>query len=363
MLRFDDTDVARSRIEYAESIERDLTWLGIVPAAILRQSDRFALYGAAAQRLKESGRLYPCFETADELDLRRKRMQARGLPPIYDRAALALTDAARARPRRPRDASRIGASFWRPAPSAGRISCAATATSTAPRCPTTVLVREDGSYLYTLPSVVDDIDLGITHVIRGEDHVTNTGPCRSRSSARSVAPFPPSGTTTCSWTCRARGLSKRTGALSLTSLREGGIEPLAVAAMAVLTGSSAAVQPVASLDALGALVDLAHLSRAPARFDENELTALSAKTLHAMAYETAAPRLAERRITGPVAEAFWLAVRGNLDRFDDVAPWWAVVQGPITPVIEGCGAVAAGAGAAAPRIRGPSRHGPPGRPR
>ncbi len=196
-----------------------------------------------------------------------------------------------------------------------------------------VLIREDGSYLYTLPSVVDDIDLGITAVIRGEDHVTNTA-VQIQIFRALDGHVPAFGHHNLLTDLQGEGLSKRTGALSLAGLRDAGIEPLAVAAMAVLTGSAVAVRPVSSLDELAAMVDLDKLSRAPARFDEAELTALSARTLHAMSFAQAEPRLLALRITGPQAEPFWLAVRGNLTRLDDAAAWWAVVKGLTVPVVE-----------------------------
>lgn len=332
VLRLDDTDRARSRDEYAESIAADLAWLGLLADETVRQSDRLDLYEAAAERLKASGRLYPCYETAAELERRRKRQEAAGLPPIYDRAALALSmderRALEAQGRTPHWRFRLEGESERWTDLVRGDSTIAVASLSDP-----VLVRQDGSALYTLPSVVDDIALGITHVIRGEDHVTNTAVQIQIFRALGAA-VPAFGHHNLLVDDRGEGLSKRTGALSLTRLRHDGVEALAVAAMAVLTGSAAAVRPVGSLDDLASLVDLAHLSRAPARFDEAELTALSAKTLHAMAFADAAPRLLANRISGPPAAPFWHAVRGNLARFDEVASWWAVVEGPIDPLVE-----------------------------
>ena len=337
VLRFDDTDLERSREEYAASIVTDLAWLGIVPDAVVRQSQRVALYHAAATRLREIGRLYPCYETADELDRRRKRQQARGLPPVYDRAALQLTQSERERleaeGRRP---------HWRFHLDPGEVTwddlvrgpCHADAGSLSDP----VLVREDGSFLYTLPSVVDDLDLGITHVIRGEDHVTNTAVQLQIFAALGEGrPLPRFAHHNLLTAASGEGLSKRSGALSLTSLRERGIEALAVAALAVLTGTSAAIQPVTSLKALGALFDLGHVSRTSAKFDEAELEALSARTLHAMPLSGLEDRLAELGIGRGAEvdlEAFWLAVRGNLAKLADAGVWWGVVCGPVTPLIE-----------------------------
>ena len=333
VLRFDDTDTERSREEYAESIEADLHWLGILPDLVVRQSDRFSLYGEAVERLKQAGRLYPAYETADELDRRRKRLQARGLPPVYDRAALSLTPeqitAYEAEGRRP---------HWRfklaPEPVSWDDLVRGPSTIDCASLSDPVLVREDGTYLYTLPSVVDDIDLSITHVIRGEDHVTNTAVQIQLFTALGRTPPPAFAHHNLLTTASGEGLSKRSGALSIGALRDDGIEALAVAAMAVLTGSSAALRPVTSLEDLATGFDLAHLSRTPARFDEAELRALSAKTLHGLPFASVADRLALFGIVGPKAEAFWDAVRGNLAHFAEAAEWWGVVEDAVIPIIE-----------------------------
>lgn len=330
VLRLDDTDRERSREEYARAIVEDLAWLGIAPDATVRQSDRIGIYDDAAARLREAGRLYACYETADELERKRKRQLARGLPPIYDRAALALTPderaALEAEGRRPHWRFRLEPRevAWRDLVRGEvRVDCASLSDP--------VLVREDGSYLYTLPSVVDDVDLGITHVVRGEDHVTNTAVQIQIFEALGASP-PAFGHHNLLTDASGEGLSKRMGHLSLRSLREGGLEPMAVAALAVLVGSSEAVRPVESLDALGALVDLARISRAPARFDEAELEGLNARLLHETPYEAVADRLAALGIGG--GAAFWEAVRKNVSRLPQARDWWGVVEGPIAPVIE-----------------------------
>jgi glutamyl-tRNA synthetase len=330
VLRFDDTDVERSRTEYADQTEADLAWLGIPPDLVVRQSDRMALYAEAAERLKEAGRLYPCYETADELERRRRIQLTRGRPPIYDRAALALTEEDRRaledEGRRPHWRFRLEPRIveWTDhvrGPS--HVDCASLSDP--------VLVREDGTYLYTLPSVVDDIALGITDVVRGEDHVTNTG-VQIQVFEALGGKAPAFGHHNLLTTMSGEGLSKRSGALSLRQLAEDGYEPLAVAALAVLVGSSESVRPVADLAELASLVDLAHISRAPARFDESELDALNARFVHAMSYDVARPRLEALHIAG--GEAFWNAVRANLGRFGDALRWWGVVEGPVVPEIE-----------------------------
>ncbi len=329
ILRFDDTDRERSKQEFADGIVEDLAWLCIPPDVSVRQSDRVPLYDEASRLLREAGRLYPCYETEDELDRRRKRQQARGLPPVYDRAALALTDAEKAgleaQGRKP---------HWRfllehrtvtwPDLVRGEshVDCASLSDP--------VLIRADGSYLYTLPSVVDDIDLGATDVIRGEDHVTNTAVQIQITLALGGA-VPRYGHHNLLTTATGEGLSKRLGHLSLRMLREDGLEALAVATLAVLVGSAEAVRPVASLDELAGLIDLGRLSRAPARFDEAELSSLNSKLLHHLPYEAVAERL--RALGIEAGEAFWNAVRGNVARLTEASEWAGIVAGPIDPEI------------------------------
>jgi len=332
ILRFDDTDRERSKAEYAASIEEDLAWLGVTHDLVRRQSERIAVYDAAADKLKAQGRLYPAYETAEELDRRRKRQQALGRPPIYDRAALRLTDADRAgleaSGRKPHWRFKLEPTTLRwddLVRGESHIDCASLSDP--------VLQREDGTYLYTLPSVVDDIEFGVTHVIRGEDHVTNTA-VQIQIFEALAGGAPRFGHHNLLIDAGGEGLSKRTGALSIASLREKGVEALAVAALAVLVGSAEAVRPVASLDELAQLVDLEHLSHGAARFDEAELDALSARVLHQTPYAAVADRLAALGIGGSNAEAFWNAVRGNLSRLSDATIWRQVVEGDVAPVVE-----------------------------
>jgi len=330
ILRFDDTDLARSKQEYADSIETDLRWLGIPPDVIVRQSERFPLYDDAASRLKALGRLYACYETPEELEFRRKRQLARGLPPIYDRAALKLSDEDRANleveGRRPHWRFRLDHRnvAWN---DLVRGECHVDCGSLSDP----VLVREDGTYLYTLPSVVDDIDLRITHVIRGEDHVTNTA-VQIQIFEALGASVPTFAHHSLLITASGEGLSKRLGHLSVKGLRDAGLEPQAVASLAVLVGSAEAVRPVADLSELARLIDFSHISRAPAKFDEHELEHLNARLIHEMPYEAARERLA--KMDADEGEAFWNAVRGNLTKVQDAVQWAKVVRGPVTPVIE-----------------------------
>ena len=332
ILRFDDTDLERSKAEYAEAIEKDLAWLGVAPDLVRRQSERMAAYDAAAEDSRPR---------AVSIPPTRRRKSSTGAASASRRSAVRRSMTARRCASSDAERAALEASGRRPhwrfrleprtvrwddmVRGESRIDCASLSDP--------VLRREDGSYLYTLPSVVDDIEFGVTHVIRGEDHVTNTGAQIQIFEALAGA-APRFGHHNLLTDAGGEGLSKRTGALSIASLREKGVEPLAVAALAVLVGSAEAVRPVASLDELAAMVDLAHLSHGAARFDEAELDALSARTLHHMPYEAVADRLEALGIAGPGAEAFWLAVRGNLARLDEAAIWRQVVEGEIAPIVE-----------------------------
>lgn len=325
VLRYDDTDTARSTQEYADGIAADLDWLGIKPHRVEWQSKRFARYGAVAESLRAAGRLYPCYETADELDRRRKRQMARGAPPVYDRASLKLTDDEKrkleAEGRKPHWRFRLD----------GRVVEWNDLIRGPQHIDTTglsdpVLVREDGTYLYTLPSVIDDIDFGITHVIRGEDHVVNTAVQIEITEAMG-GKIPAYAHHSLLTGADGKGLSKRLGSLSIASMREGGLEPMAVVSHAALLGTSDNIHPCSDY---GELVDgfaLEKLSRAPARFDEAELLQLNAKLLHHLPWDAVKHRLPDD------SEAFWLAVRGNISRLSDTETWRNVINGPITPVI------------------------------
>lgn len=330
VLRIDDTDAARSTAEFEAGIVEDLAWLGLDHDLFARQSERLARYEAAADRLKASGHLYPAFETPDELERKRRLRLARGLPPVYDRSALSISEDERARleaeGRRP---------HWR-----FKLSGGPCAWEDLVRGPTSidtgsisdpVLVREDGSFLYTLPSVVDDIELSISTIIRGEDHVTNSG--AQIEIFRALGAEPPAlGHVPLLIGAEGEKLSKRSGALSIESLRADGIEPLAILSLLAKLGTSDAIEPRLSLDALVAEFDLAKIGRAPARFDPEELQHLNARIVRELPYEAVAERLAALGVGG--GAAFWEAVRGNLARLAEAAEWWAVVAGPIAPVVE-----------------------------
>ena len=336
LLRLDDTDAARSTPEFAQGIEADLRWLGLGWDRFARQSERFDFYTAATGKLKQSGRLYPCYETPEELELRRKIQLGRKKPPVYDRAALKLTDADRAKleaeGRRPHWRFRLdhGVTAWDDLIH-GRVEIDMASLSDP------VLVRSDGYPLYTLSSVVDDGDLGITHVIRGEDHVTNTAAQIQLFAALDYA-VPVFGHFSWLLDAEGAGLSKRIGSLSLADLREQGYEPMALNSLLARLGSADPVEPQLDVQALVAGFDLGRFSRAPARLDPHELDLLNARILHASDFNTVRDRL-----PAGVTEAFWLAIRGNIGRLTEAADWWPVVSGEIATVIEDPAVVAAAA--------------------
>lgn len=334
VLRIDDTDLERSTKENEDLIETDLKWLGLVWDERYNQSKRFDIYQKAADYLKAAGRLYPAYETAEELDRRRKVQLSRGLPPVYDRAALNLTAdeiaAFEAEGRKPHwrfrlDGKRVA---WE---DLVRGHCEVDTTSMSDP----VLIREDGAFLYTLPSVVDDMDMKITHVIRGEDHVANTGTQLEIFEALQDlfdAPLPAFAHMPLLVGADGEGLSKRLGSMSISQMREDGIEPLAITSHLAKIGTSDPLEAAPSLEALAGLQDFAKMGRAPARYDFDDLMRLNAGVLQAMTYAEARPRLEALR--SDLGELFWDTVRMNLHKFGEVTEWAQIVNGDITPRIE-----------------------------
>lgn len=331
LLRMDDTDDERSTAAFAAGIEEDLAWLGLRHDLFARQSDRIAEYVKAADKLKAAGHLYPCYETADELERKRKRQQARGKPPIYDRAALALTAEDRAKleaeGRKP---------HWRFKLSGEKTSfddmIFGTFDVNSDSLSDPVLVREDGRFLYTLPSVVDDIDFAITHVIRGADHLTNTGVQIQIFEALGATP-PVFAHYSLLQGPEGRPLSKREDAdFSLASLRAAGYEPMAINSLLARLGTSEPVEPRIGLDELAAAFHIETLGRADIRFDPLDLDKMNAALLHLLPYDAIRGRLGASGFD--LGADFWDAVKPNLAKFSDVALWAKIVSGPIDPVIE-----------------------------
>ena len=327
ILRLDDTDTERSTEEFAEGIKEDLTWLGLDWDSIFRQSDRFELYDKAAQKLKDEGRLYPCYETAQELDLKRKVQLGQGKPPVYDRAGLNLT---------PEDVAKYEAdgrsAHWRfklltPARVKWTDLVKGELSFDMESLSDPILIREDGSYLYTLPSVVDDIDYEITHIMRGEDHTTN--------SAVQVQLFEALGGKSpelCHFSLltgiKGEGLSKRLGSASINSYREEeGLEAMSLMCLLARLGSSLPILPFTDVKELIESFDFTTFSRSAAKFDPHELEVINAKILHQTEFEDIKSRI-------DITEDFWNIARANIKKLKDIHELLLIIKGPITPKIE-----------------------------
>ena len=322
LLRIDDTDVARSREEYVAAIRADLAWLGLAPDGEERQSQRFALYEREFQKLVAAGRVYRCYESAQELDLKRKVLLGRGLPPIYDRAALALGEADHAARTAAGEAPHWRFLLDRDAPIEWDDAIRGPQHFDAAQMSDPVIRRADGSWLYMLPSVIDDIAMGVTDVLRGEDHVSNTATQLQMFTA--LGAQPPRFAHEALLVGAEGKLSKRLGSLGLAELREAGIEPEALVALLARLGTSDPVDPALTAQDLAAAFDLAHFGRAPARFDEAELHRVNAAIVHRLPFARAAHLL-----PAGMTEAGWDAIRPNLAHIGEAAEWWQVVTGPV----------------------------------
>ncbi len=320
LLRIDDTDLERSKEEYVAGIRADLAWLGIVPDGEERQSARFALYEEKFEALKAAGRVYACYETPEELDLRRKVLLGRGLPPVYERKA---ADAPVPEGRTPHWRFKLDHDAlieWE-----DRVRGHQKFDPKLLSDP--VIRRADGSWLYMLPSAIDDVEMGVTDVVRGEDHVTNTATQIQMFTAMGARP--PHFAHEALLTGSEGKLSKRLGSLGMDAFREQGIEPMAVIALLARLGTSDPVDPFTTPQPLIESIDFARFGRAPARFDEGELAQLNARILHQTPYEAVATRLPEG-----MTEAGWETIRPNLERLSDAAHWWAIVTGEVSASID-----------------------------
>ena len=339
MLRIDDTDTERSTPEFEASIRADLTWMGMEWDSEDRQSQRLGRYDEALQKLVADGRAYACYETQEELALKRKAQLSAGRPPVYDRAALKLTEAQKAQfeaeGRRPHwrfllDHSEVS---WTDMVR-GDVSYHMSSLSDP------VLMREDGRVIYTMASVVDDIDHDITHIIRGEDHVTN--------SAAQIQLFealggtaPVMGHVALLAGADGEGLSKRLGSLSIGQLRDEGTEPEALASLLARIGTADPVLACADMAAIIEGFDLSRFGRATAKFDPAELAQVNVKIVQQRGFDDVAGRLEALDVGG--GEAFWLAVRDNVSTVTEAAHWWRVCTTPLAPVIESAEVAAAAA--------------------
>jgi glutamyl-tRNA synthetase len=317
ILRIDDTDAERSTTEFDRAIRDDLEWMGLAPDLIVRQSERFDLYEREFDRLKEAGRVYACYETPEELDLRRKVLLGRGLPPVYERKPAGSPAPEGVRP------------HWR-----FRLNHDAPIVFTDlirgeqrfdPRLLSDPVVRrEDGSWLYLLPSVIDDVDLSVTHIVRGEDHVSNSATQTQMFEA--LGAQPPHFAHEALLVAAEGKLSKRLGSYGAEHLRAEGVEPMAMLSVLARIGTSLPVEPAASLTELAESFDFSTFGRAPAHFDSHEVELVNARLLHKLDYAVVADRLP----TG-ATDQDWLLFRPNLERLSDFAGWFAVLHGDIDP--------------------------------
>lgn len=324
MLRIDDTDKLRSKDEYERAIRDALTWLGLTWSEEARQSARFDRYNAVVEKLKAEGRIYACWETAEELEFMRKRLLNKGLPPIYDRKSLHLTAqeiaAYKAEGRKPHYRFKLldGEITWNDLVR-GEVKYEAKNLSDP------IVIREDGSFLYHLPSVIDDVDFGITHIVRGEDHVTNT--------ASQVQMFEALGGKVPAFahlpllTGKEGKLSKRLGSLGVRELREEGVEAMAISSFLAKLGTSEAIEPFYDLNALALSLDLRKIGRAQPKFDEEELKLFNTRFVRTVPYEYVKERV-------NVDKMFWNAVRGNLNIVGDIGVWEEICRQELEPVIE-----------------------------
>jgi glutamyl-tRNA synthetase len=325
LLRMDDTDAARSKPEYEEGIQEDLRWLGLNWQDFARQTERLEHYAAAAERLKASGHLYPCFESEEELAAKRLMRLKRKLPPIYDRAMLAMTTeqraAAEANGKTPYwrfKLSGVIATWEDMVLGERRVKLSSVSDP--------VLIRADGTPLYTFTSVIDDLEMGVTHIVRGEDHITNTGIQLDIMAALGAKPSRIAfGHLPLLTDGEGGKLSKRFDSLSVRSLRRDGLEAEAIVAYLARLGSADDIQPLTRGE-LVAHFDLGRMSHSAAAFDPKQLMALNRHLLHRTPFATVAERLPPG-----ATEAFWLVIRGNLDLFSEARDWWTVIAGEIAP--------------------------------
>ncbi len=331
ILRLDDTDRSRSKEEYVDGIKADLDWLGLHWDRIERQSDRLDRYAEMADHLRAADRFYECFETPTELDLKRKKQLNMGKPPVYDRAALALDDAAR---EKLRAEGREG--YWRFRLDQERIEwddgILGPISIDAASVSDPVLIRADGQVLYTFASSVDDMDMGITHVVRGADHVTNTATQIQiiRAMGGTAPAFAHHSLLT---GAQGEALSKRLGTLSLRDLRAQGVERMALLSLMARLGSSQPVELAGDLDEIAAGFELSNFGAAPTKFDAADLWPLTRAHVQALPYESVKDRIAALGVPADLAPAFWTVMRENITRLDDLADWWTLCRDGADPAV------------------------------
>ncbi len=332
ILRLDDTDPERSKVEYADAIKEDLEWLGLTWDRVETQSSRLDRYEEAADELRAKGRFYECFETPTELDLKRKKQLNMGKPPVYDRAALELSEADKAALRAER-----GAGHWRFKLDQTRIEWTdgilGALSIDAASVSDPVLIRADGQFLYTLASVCDDVDFTITHVVRGSDHVTNTATQIQIIEALGGA-VPSFAHHSLLTGPQGEALSKRLGTLSLRDLRAQGIQPMALLSHMARLGSSQPIELRHSLDEIIEGFDLSAFGSAPTKFDVADLFPLTAHYLASLPYPAVADQVRALGVPDSIAEAFWTVARENITTMADLEGWWALCRDGAEPLVD-----------------------------
>ena len=332
ILRIDDTDPNRSKEEYVDGIKRDLDWLGLQWDRVERQSLRIEKYHEAAKQLREMGRFYEAFETPTELDLKRKKQLNMGKPPVYDRAALKLSEEEANALRAER-----GDGVWRFKLLHERIvwndGILGDVSIDGASVSDPVLIRGDGQILYTLASVVDDTEMGVTHVVRGSDHVTNTG--TQIQIMQALGGTPPSFAHHSLLTGpQGEALSKRLGTLALKDLREAGIAPQALLSLMSRLGSSDPVELRTDMAEFIEGFDITRFGSSPTKFDAEDLKPLTAKYLAALPLADVADDIAALGVPADKAEQFWAVTRENITKLHDLAPWWEMFSKGAEPLID-----------------------------
>ena len=331
ILRLDDTDQERSKQEYIDGLVADLAWLGIKYDRVEQQSKRMARYAEAAEQLKAAGRFYECFETPVELDLKRKKLLNMGRPPVYDRASLNLTEAQKDAYRAE---GRVG--YWRFKLDIERIEwndgIIGPISIDAGSVSDPVLIKADGQVLYTFASSVDDVDMGVTHIVRGADHVTNTA--TQIQIMKALGGTPPTFAHHSLLTGPGgEELSKRLGTLSLRDLRARGVEPMALMSLMARLGSSKPVELAHSMQDLVDGFEVGSFGAAPTKFDAEDLFPLTRAYVQSLPFSAVQTRIAALGVPADKAEEFWAVAKGNITILDDLEGWWTLFRDGAEPLV------------------------------
>lgn len=329
VLRIDDTDKERSTIESENLILEDLKWLGFKWDEFYKQSNHFSKYNEALEYLKSIGRVYPCYETKDELSLKRKIQASQGIPPVYDRASLQLSDEEKS------DLEKKGVrKYWRFKLNDtetiewvdlvhGKISIPLNSVSDP------IIIKPDGSYVYTFASVVDDINIGITHIIRGDDHITNTAAQIDMFRAISEK-APQFAHVPLLSSIDGQDVSKRTSSsLSMVNLRNTGMEPQAIINILSSLGTSNNVGYKNSLEDLIKEFSFEKMSLSSPKFNVRDVELLTKKIISEKSFDEI-----KSQISKQISEEFWEAIKGNINTLKEIDFWYEIFYGDISRCTE-----------------------------